>query len=594
MESFDNIPSFKHKSHDTSHLHLNLQKQDDSEPPRSPFRSNVVISQPKPLKKALTNPIDPMEDTGMEGEALELLLEQDNLMNSFILFEMFGYKDLYSYINTELSKVEPKSKRYFQLQFLWIDWLLQDQRYVHATENLNKVLRNIDTETDSTLHSRALVGLGKALAGLWKLNEALETLEKAIDIEKPLEGEQSVCYLEANRWIGIIKFYQAKYNEAFECFTKCVTLGSKVLPAGHPWLIATSLDLGYIYEQQWKLNEAFRIANEALALQKNYFKTTTYQMARSYELLGSVYHKQGDISEAMKTFEKTLGVLMEYRGKKHGDVIHMSLKIASLHLTSAQVDKATGIIKKCIQVLESNDVQDSPLLSKAYFLLGAAYFYTRKFYDSITNYMKSWTINTKVFGVKHPYVANDYELMGRALSTQGRLQEAHDMLQKSLDIRSQVFGENSFETANIYQSLGLNYLFQGDFRSSMLSYKKGLRLKERCLVRDHYGLAMPYMGIGRVYSKWGQTEQALLNFEKSLSLWKTAFGNCHPKVASNYADIGGCYLEKEWYGKANEYFVKAVLAGYSAPVRHPSFEQKTMRKQRDSKIYLEVLTSLGS
>lgn len=594
MESFDNIPSIKHAAHHTSNPHLTLVKQDDSEEVASPFRIHGTNPKPKPLKKGINITTDTIEEAGLEAEALEKLLEQDSLMNSFILFEMFGYKELNSYINQELLKVESKSKRYFQLQFLWIDWLLQDQRYVLATEILNKILEEIDTQADTGAHSRILVGLGKAYTGLWKLNDATEKLEKVIDIERQLQWTQSDCYLEANRWMGIIRHYQARYNEASEYFSKCLNLGSRTLPVGHPWLVATSLDLGYVYEHQWQLNEALRLAKEALLHQKNYFKTTNYQMARSYELLGSVYFKQGDTPEAMRAFEKTLGVLMEYRGKKHSDAIHISLKIAHLQLITAHVDKATGIITKCIKVLESNDVNDSPLLSKAYFLLGVAFFYTRKFYDSITNYMKSWTINIRIFGIRHPYVANDYELIGRALSTQGRLQEAYAMLQKSLEIKTQVFGENSFETANIYQSLGLNYMFQGDFRSSMQSYKKCLRLQERCLVRDHYSLAMPYMGIGRVYAKWGQTEQALLNYKKSLSLWKSAFGNCHPKVASNYADIGNCYLEKEMFGKAHEYFVKALLAGYSSPVRHPSFEQKTMSKHRDSKIYLELLTSIGS
>jgi len=609
MESFHEWKTSSHKAHQlpkstkrsSEHLkktsnepHFSLlTKNDNLKNKLNHFTNNPSIEKVDTSLESLGSYHQLSLDYEMEDKALEKLLRDDNPLNYILLFEMFEDKEFEELIQSKLRTSQLNSDRHFKLKLLWVDWLIQDQKLEESSRLLSDLLLFVDPEEDKINYSKISLALGKIATNSWKLTEALNHFHNVLEMENKLDEKSFFRSLDASRWIGIIKFRQALSDEAITLFKKCLNDATPSLGSRHPWIFAILLDLAYTYEQKWSLNEALRLGKEVLLDQKEFFQTSVYQTTRSYELLGSISFKQGNLHESRKMFEKALIILRKYRNKKHNDCVQIYLQIAGVYLALSYVDKALRILQKCRKILNTSEQKEGILMSKIYFYTGIACFYKRKFYDSIVNYTDSLYINTKLFGQKHPTVANDYQMIGRVLTIQGRYKEAQELIQKGLRIIRDIFGENSIELGKFYQSMGLTYLFQGELLWSMKSYKKCLLIQERCLNKEHYFLAMPYSGIARVYFKWGQIENALLNFEKSLDLWKFTLGNCHPKVASNYSDIGNCYTELELFDKSAENYEKALLSGYSAPMRHSSFEEKTFQKQRDSRIYLNLMSSLN-
>ena len=574
---------------------LNLPTPTPPETIQSPFKIRTKKTKLKTPRYDPFNltPMDEDDDPELQSKAFESLLQEDDCFGSCIITEMFGYKELDRFVTQELVTVTPGTLKYYNIKLLWVDYLLQDQKYCQALGVLNELLPSLDIENDSITYSRVLLGLGKVSLGQWKLQEASDYLQQAACAEERVTRDGEIGReLEIKRCFGIVCFRQAKYSVALERFRECLSAATEKLGEIHPWIVTVVLDIAFVLEHQWGLNEALRLCREALTAQKKYFETTVYQMARSYELMGTILFKEGSHLDAIKVYEKSLGILTNYRGKKHTDFIQIYLRIASVHISLADVDKAIDILERCLKALKASEMGDDPTVSKTHFLLGTAFFYKKKFYDSIKNYLVSWRMNMRIFGTKHPSVANDCQVIGRALTIQGRYREASEMLDKSNEIKLESLGENTFETGNSYYYIGLNYLFQGAYRESMINYKKSLLIFERCLSREHYHLALPYTGIARVYSRWGQPEKALIHYEKALDLWRMTYGNCHPKVASTYAEVGSCYVEIEAFDRAIDYYVKALMAGYASPVRDIVFEKKTAMKQRDSKIFLNLLTTL--
>jgi len=609
MESFPKWETLEHQINKNSKTKIHLQKDfkmNNMSETALPLFSNshaqnnkneiLMNHSPKEISHQRIDLVDQLlkssMTSGIEEKALEKLIIDDDPLNYILLVEMFEDEEFESLVKTNLTS-QVNNHYQFQLKLLWADWLTQDQRFEQANKVLLDLLLFIDPQHDIVNYSKISLALGKIATNSWKLTEALNHFHNVLEIENKLDEKSILRNLDANRWIGVIKFYQALHDESLILLKKCLADATPILGSQHPWIFAVLLDISFVYEQKWSLNEAFRLGKEVLGYQKEFFKTSVYQMARSYELMGLVYFKQGNLYDSRKMFEKALKILHKFRDKKHIDCIRIYLHISSVYLTMSYIDKAFGILQKCQKILKNSEYKESVEMSQIYYNSGAACFYKRKFYDSVMNFTNSLNINTKLFGKNHPLVAYDYQMIGRILTIQGRCKEAFEMLQKGLDIIRNIFGINSFELGKFYQSLGLNYLFQGELLWSMKSYKKCLLIQERGLNKDHYFLAMPYTGMARVYFKWGQTENALLNYEKSLELWKFTFGNCHPKIASNYSDIGDCFTKMEFFDKSSESYMKALLSGYSAPTRHASFEKKTFQKQRDSKIYLNLMSSLN-
>ena len=158
----------------------------------------------------------------------------------------------------------------------------------------------------------ALVLKGECLGNLSRRREAIETFEKAVEIEE--EGEIyyniGVCYYEENNLDDAIKYYE-----------KSIEL--------LPDFVSSYINLAVCYSRKFRIEEGMKYAKKAIEINPH--------MYEPYATLGSCYRELGQYEDAVENYKKCLELDDENYEALYG--IFMSLFTLSNKENSDKVDK---------------------------------------------------------------------------------------------------------------------------------------------------------------------------------------------------------------------------------------------------------------
>jgi len=146
-----------------------------------------------------------------------------------------------------------------------------------------------DAADKSPNKARPRVGLGLALAGAGRIDEAVEEFKKAIRL-KPRVGE---AYLN----LGYIYYGRGKLEEAKQAFQKAIVLTPRLAPEGHN-------NLGMVYLRQGRVEEGVKEMERAIAARPLF--------ASPFYNLGNFYAGKGDVDKAIFYMAKAAEIEPEF------------------------------------------------------------------------------------------------------------------------------------------------------------------------------------------------------------------------------------------------------------------------------------------
>ena len=158
----------------------------------------------------------------------------------------------------------------------------------------------------------ALVLKGECLGNLSRRREAIETFEKAVEIEERGEIYYNigVCYYEENNLDDAIKYYE-----------KSIEL--------LPDFVSSYINLAVCYSRKFRIEEGMKYAKKAIEINPH--------MYEPYATLGSCYRELGQYEDAVENYKKCLELDDENYEALYG--IFMSLFTLSNKENSDKVDK---------------------------------------------------------------------------------------------------------------------------------------------------------------------------------------------------------------------------------------------------------------
>ena len=160
--------------------------------------------------------------------------------------------------------------------------------------------------------SEALILQGECLGNLSRRREAIETFEKAVEIEERGEIYYNigVCYYEENNLDDAIKYYE-----------KSIEL--------LPDFVSSYINLAVCYSRKFRIEEGMKYAKKAIEINPH--------MYEPYATLGSCYRELGQYEDAVENYKKCLELDDENYEALYG--IFMSLFTLSNKENSDKVDK---------------------------------------------------------------------------------------------------------------------------------------------------------------------------------------------------------------------------------------------------------------
>ena len=219
---------------------------------------------------------------------------------------------------------------------------------------------------------------------------------------------------------------------------------------------------------------------------------------------------------------------------------------------------------------------------------------------AIEYYSKALEIDLKVYGDKHPIVANRYNNLGVAWQSLGKYRKAIDYFTKALEIDLKVYGDNHPSVARDYNNLGeawvdqaspirrLN-IYQGPrnqpeglrgqasqccqiiqqprFSSEQFAripegdglLHQGPRNRPEGLTGTSIPILQPYTTTSvQLGSNSRENQRAIGYYTKALEINLKVYGDKHPDVAMVYNNLGSALGKISDNQKAIDYYTKAL------------------------------------
>ena len=202
------------------------------------------------------------------------------------------------------------------------------------------------------------------------------------------------------------------------------------------------------------------------------------------------------------------------------EALTIGISVAIFLLNTHRYDKAIGLFKECLGLLNNDGMKTMQVLLEirkhltliVYSRLGTAYYLINDFTSAINDYNKALALAKEMKNKKGE--CTNYGNLGSTYLKAGEYGKAIEYSAKALEI-SQAIGHKREESVN-NGNLGSVYQCLGDYPRSMEYHKRSLEINKE--LRDFGGEAQDYNNIGDVHKSLGESEKAIEFYEKAILL----------------------------------------------------------------------------
>ncbi|MEO7684040.1 MAG: serine/threonine-protein kinase, partial [Gemmatimonadaceae bacterium] len=284
--------------------------------------------------------------------------------------------------------------------------------------------------------------------------------------------------------------------------------------------------------------------------------------AQLYETLGSIYQKLGNLPRADTLLRASLDQRRRLYGQEHSEVAQALIALGMLRNAQAEYDSAEALVRRGMemtrrqlppthpavskaatsfgQVLEEKGdyaraiaVLDSavqlqsqvptitPELAATLTQLANAHFYAGNYALSDTLNRRVLAMDRKLYGERHPHVADDLLNLGAIQFEWQHYPEAERYDRQALDIIRAWYGNNHPETASSLTLLGRALVSQKKLDEAAVMLREAVGIQERVYGPVHPRVASALNELGRTAQQQGRLDEAEADFRRMAQIYRT-------------------------------------------------------------------------
>ncbi len=226
-------------------------------------------------------------------------------------------------------------------------------------------------------------------------------------------------------------------------------------------------------------------------------------------------YEQGDFKDAEKLFAQELS-----QGKERAASAAYYLgNIKSLKL---DFEKAAEFYTKATQLSPNN----TNYLNEAGLILSEL----GKYLNAIEYHQRALSIDQRVYGERHLYVAIDLNNLGIVWSDLGKYEKAIEFHEQALSIYKEVYGERHPDVADTLNNLGSDWYNLGKYEKAIEFFKQALSIKKEVYGESHPDVADALNNLGIAWKRLGKHDKAGPYILMAHQIYSDVLGNDHPKT----------------------------------------------------------------
>jgi serine/threonine protein kinase/tetratricopeptide (TPR) repeat protein len=315
--------------------------------------------------------------------------------------------------------------------------------------------------------------------------------------------------------------------------------------------------LGSIYQNLGKLDQAEKSINSALDERTKVFGKDSLEVADTLVALAMLRDAQARYDEAERLALQALDIDKRRLQTNHPAIAKATSALGRILEDRGEYDKAISVLKQAVRMQSTPEAQTADL-SASMSELANCYFYAGNYSASDSLNQQILAMDRKLYGERHPHVANDLINLGAIQYEWSHYTEAERYYRKALDIIEAFYGKDHPETASAYTMLARALVPQKRFEEAESMLGEALRIDERVHGKVHPRVASTLNELGKIAQQQGHLSEAAEDFQRMTDIYREVYGGKHYLIGIALSNLGSVYMDLKQYERAEQLFRQAL------------------------------------
>lgn len=217
----------------------------------------------------------------------------------------------------------------------------------------------------------------KTVANVWfdegRYGDALELLEKVVETQKTLLGEENPKTITSMTDLALCMFEQGLRCDAEELCSKAMKLGKQFLPLDDPVTLTSMHRLALIWKLQGRYDDATGLNETVLEARKKVLPLHDPTILSTMFNLASAYAAQKRFDEAAKLQEEVLAENLKVYGKGHVRTLTSMGNVARTLFDQGRPEAAENLEELVLEGMKSAVGENHPYTIRAMINLSSTY-----------------------------------------------------------------------------------------------------------------------------------------------------------------------------------------------------------------------------
>ncbi len=334
------------------------------------------------------------------------------------------------------AKLEPEgSAKTASIWTLLGKTLVRLGKYDEAIEAMQKAL---DMQVrfvakDHPDHADALLQMGIAQLEKSTYTEAILYFQKAADAFRICHGERSKTYATAQEKLAQAYLYNGFYKESITGLEKVLLIQQQILPASHPDFARTYMSMGAFYKYIRKYDDALFYYNQALAIQLAQNELNHNGLADCYSQIGQALLYKKELHAALAYFQKEDSIMIASGENLRADYLYTCSDLGKAYLAMENYPEAVRWQAKALEISQTASKSDNTNTATLSLYLGRALSGNGQYAEAIQLFQTNEQMLKSLYGPDCNILYHNNAEMGHAYAKWYSATQQDSLLYLALD-----------------------------------------------------------------------------------------------------------------------------------------------------------------
>jgi eukaryotic-like serine/threonine-protein kinase len=329
--------------------------------------------------------------------------------------------------------------------------------------------------------------------------------------------------------------------------------------------------LGGIYQNLGKLDQAEKLLQQSLEQRKKLFGADHPVVAEGLVSLGLLRDAQARYDEAEQLVRQGLEMSKRHLPASHPAIAKATSSLGRVLEDKGEYDKAISTLNEAVR-LQSGPEASRAELGSSLTELANCNFYAGHYDVSDALNRRVIEIDRKLYGERHPNVANDLINLGATQFERGYYPEAERYYRQALEIIGGFYGKDNQETASAQTMLARALVSQNKLDEASGLLKDALRIQEHVYGEVHPRVASALNELGKVAMQSGKYDEAEAEFQRMGEIYRKVYSGKHYLIGVALSNLGSVDTERKRFSDAERYLREALnVFEQTLPAGHVNF-----------------------